>query len=68
MHVKKGQQACYIIYFLITFILSAKSVPTPGTHNEFEEGGVERGHMGESVVYIKSNNKNLTELLVVVGH
>lgn len=65
VHVKKGQQACYIIYFLITFILSTKSVPTPGTHYEFEEGG---GGLGESVVYIKNNNKNPTQLLAVVGH
>lgn len=55
VHVIKAQQACYIIYFLITFICSLPKVSNTGTYYEFEEKG---GNMGDSVFCIKNKNNN----------
>lgn len=58
VHVIKAQQACYIIYFLITFIFSQPKVFQHEGHTmNLKKKRGERG-MGESYVFIKYSNNN----------
>lgn len=66
VRVKKGQQACYIIYFLITFILSLPKV----LQHEGQTMNLRKGGRAWEIqcFALKTTTKNPTQLLSVVGH